>query len=301
MRYQLPANGLDVRTYFPKIIANKNLKTRAELKAVQVDVLTLCKDYTDILKGLRAPKVQTWTDETSEALKSCYAVSTKELSSHKDAILQSLKSQSDINVQRCAYCMLNDPKTWDHYMPKEFFPEYSVYHENLLYICYGCNQRKSNYFDRNELIYCHPYFTIDNDEALLHCKVTVSNAKLSIQYYGGGVGKFSKIGAIAHQHVDRLGLIDRFKGEASSTVSGLIGELRQHYPMGVTQQALDGVLERRYALARDKLGCNAWDSRLWHGLAACPDFLAYANSKILQPGGPSTTGFRQSSPPPPPP
>lgn len=300
MRYQLAANSLVVDIYFPKIIANKHLKTRTELKAVEVDVLALCKAYTAVLSGFNTPKEQVWTDEASEALKSCYAVSTKELSAHKDAILQFLKSQSDINVQRCAYCMLNDPKTWDHYMPKEHFPEYSVYHENLLYICYGCNQRKSNYFDKNQLIYCHPYFTIDSEEALLHCKVTVTKGRLSIQYYGGGEGKFSQAGAIAHQHLDRLGLIDRFKGEASSTVSGLIGELRQYFPGGVTQQALDRVLKRRYAEARDKLGCNAWDSRLWHGLAACPDFVAYANSKITQPGGASSKGFRQSSPPAPP-
>ena len=300
MRYQIAANNLDVDTYFPNISANKSLKTRAELRAVQVDVLALCKTYTKLLNEFKTPQVQIWTDEASEALKSCYVVSTKELSKHKDAILQSLKLQSDINVQRCAYCMLNDPKTWDHYMPNESFPEYSVYHENLLYICYGCNQRKSNHFDKNKLIYCHPYFTIDSEEALLHCKVTVNNGRLSIQYYGAGQGKFSQAGAIAHQHLDRLGLIDRFKGEASSTVSGLIGELRQHYPAGVTQQMLDGVLERRYDEAKKKLGCNAWDSRLWHGLAACSDFVAYANSKITRLGAPSSEGFRQSSPPPPP-
>ncbi|MNF45632.1 hypothetical protein D3C84_267740 [compost metagenome] len=300
MRYQLAANSLDVDSYFQKIIGNKNLKTRAELMAVKVDVLALCKSYATILKGFHTPIEQAWTDKASEALKSCYAVNTKELSSHKDAILKSLQSQADINVQRCAYCMLNDPKTWDHYMPKDYFPEYSVYHENLLYICYGCNQRKSNYFDKNHLIYCHPYFTVDNEEALLHCKVTVNNGRLSIQYYGGGEGKFSQAGAIAHQHLDRLGLIERFKGEASSTVSGLIGELRQYYPGGVTQKALDGVLKRRYDEARDKLGCNAWDSRLWHGLAACPDFVVYANTKISRPGGPSSKGFRKSSPPAPP-
>ncbi|WP_122467033.1 HNH endonuclease [Pseudomonas viridiflava] len=299
MRYQVAANGLDVDNYFPTIIANKHLKTRAELKAVQVDVLALCKNYSTTLKTFKTPTEQVWTIEAKEALKSCYSVGTTALSDHKDRILKSLILQSEINVQRCAYCMLNDPKTWDHYMPKDYFPEYSIYHENLIYICYGCNQRKSNHFDKNKLIYCHPYFTVDNEDALLHCKVTVIKGKLSIQYYGGGEGKLSLAGAIAHQHLERLGLIDRFKGEASGTVSGLIGELRQYYPRGVSQQALDIVLKRRYADAREKLGCNAWDSRLWHGLASCPDFVVYANNKIKQAGGPSIHGFRQSSPPPP--
>jgi len=242
MRYQLVAEGLDVGVYFPKIIARKHLKSRVLLKAVQVDVIDLCNAYAKALKGLSSPKQHTWTVETIDALKSCYAVTTEELSSHKDAILKSLKSQGEINVQRCAYCMLNDPKTWDHYMPKDHFPEYAVFHENLVYICYGCNQRKWNYFDKKQLIYCHPYFTVDREEALLHCRVTVANNKLSIQYYGAGSGKLIQAGEIVHQHLDRLGLIERFKGEAASTVSGLIGELRQNYPNGVSQHTLDQVL-----------------------------------------------------------
>lgn len=297
MKYQLVAKGLDVGTYFPEIVAHKHLKTRGLLKAVQVDVIALCNTYAKALKGLNVPKQSTWTVETVEALQSCYTVATKALSLHKDAILKALKTQSEINVQRCAYCMLNDPKTWDHYMPKDHFPEYSVFHENLVYICYGCNQRKSNYFDNSQLIYCHPYFTVDSEEPLLHCEVTVVTGRLSIQYYGGGEGKLNQAGAIAQEHLVRLGLIDRFKGEASSTVSGLISELRQYYPNGVSLQALDRVLERRYAEAREKLGCNAWDSRLWNALAECPEFITYANSKITQQDAPSSRGFRQSSPP----
>ncbi|CAO3302615.1 HNH domain-containing protein [Pseudomonas sp. P14-2025] len=297
MRHQVKADSLSVDVYFPAIVGSKHLKTRAELKAVQSSVLSLCKTYSKALESFRPPVLQVWTDSAKEALKSCYSIGTKELSAHKDAILKSLILQSEINAQRCAYCMLNDPKTWDHYMPKDFFPEYSVYHGNLVYICYGCNQRKSSFFDGHKLIYCHPYFTVDDNYALLHCKVTVNNGRLSIQYYGGGEGALSEAGAVAHEHLERLGLIERFKGEASSTVSGLIGELRQHHPDGVSQCTLDRVLERRYSEARNKLGCNAWDSRLWHGLAACPEFVEYANSKIKLSSSPSSNGFRQSSPP----
>lgn len=300
MRYQLAVDNLDVNIYFPKIIERKHLKTRAALSAVQASVISLCEEYSKTLKKLSVPKQQAWTDETSDALKSCYSVGTQALSEHKDAILKGLKSQSEINVQRCAYCMLNDPKTWDHYLPKDHFPEYSVLHENLVYICYGCNQRKSNHFDKSQLIYCHPYFTVDEEGPLLHCQATIVAGKLCIQYYGANIGALEQAGTIAHQHLVRLELIDRFKSEAAGTVSGLIGELRQYHPNGVSQQTLDNVLERRYAEARNKLGCNAWDSRLWHGLASCAGFHAYANRKITQFGAPSSKGFRQSSPPPPP-
>lgn len=297
MRYQLAANDLDVNIYFPKIISRKHLVTRASLVAVQTNVIALCQAYAGVLKSLNTPKEQNWAPDAAAALKSCYMVATEELSKHKDSILKALKTHSEVNVLRCAYCMLNDPATWDHYMPKENFPEYSVYHENLVYICYGCNTRKSNYFDVDGLIYCHPYFTVDNEEAILHCKVAVEKGCLSIRYYGAGIGGFEQAGKIAHQHLLRLGLSGRFKGEASSTVSGLIRELQQYYPKGVSKEALDRILERRYSQSRKELGCNAWDSRLWHGLAACPEFLIYANEKIKEGGGGTIDGFRQTSPP----
>ena len=299
MRHQSAAN-LDVRTYLPLIIASKQLKTRAALKVVQQQVVDLCDAYDVMLKMLTPPKKGVWQQDAHDALKSCYSVGTAALSTHKDSILLALKVQSEINVQRCAYCMLNDPRTWDHYMPKDDFPEYAVYHPNLLYICFGCNQRKSNHFHNIDLLYCHPYFSVDAEHALLHCNVIVKNGKLAIKYYGAALGKLSAAGEIAQRHLLGLSLIDRFQGEASSTVSGLIGELREHFPTGVSVASLQRILERRYAEARLNLGSNAWDSRLWHGLAGCPEFHDYANSKILAKNVPSSKGFLDPSPPPPP-
>ena len=58
MRNQIAANNLDVDTYFPNISANKSLKTRAELRAVQVEVLSLCKTYTKLLNEFKYLEVQ---------------------------------------------------------------------------------------------------------------------------------------------------------------------------------------------------------------------------------------------------
>lgn len=299
MRHQSVANNLKVGIYFSKIISRKRLKTRKILEKVQTDVITLCNMYAKILNKLEIPALKGWAVDVSGALQSCYTIPTKELSLLKDSILENLKNQSEINMQRCAYCMLNEPRTWDHYMPKNDFPEYSVFHENLVYVCYGCNQLKSNNFVKSKLIYCHPYFTVDSDKPLLHCKITIINERLSIQYYGAGEGKLKPAGMVAQEHLTRLGLIDRFKGEAASTINGLIGELRQCNPNGVSPGVLSQTLKRKYAIAKERLGCNAWDSRLWHALAACPDFIAYVNREIARKSAPNSKGFHKPSPPPP--
>lgn len=80
-------------------------------------------------------------------------------------------------------------------------------------------------------------------------------------------------------------------------VSGLIGELRQYFPNGVPGGSLHGVLQRRYAEAQQRLGINAWDSRLWHGVAHCAGFLGYVNEKIQFEGAPDANGFDVPAPP----
>lgn len=295
MRNQKSAE-LDVRSYFPTIVGSKQKKTRTILRGVQAKVMDLCDSYDDALDDLSTPKEQIWTKDERGALQSCYGVKTKVLSKHKDNILAALKAESEVNVQRCAYCMLSDPRTWDHYLPKESFPEYSVYHSNLLYICFGCNHRKSTDFDEDNLLFCHPYFTVDSAVSFLHCQVTIVGGKLAIKYYCAGAGDLQVPGQIAQRHLERLGLITRFAAEASSMVSGLIGELRQHFPGGVSGPALIGVLERRYAEAQERLGINAWDSRLWHGLAHCAMFLGYANEKITAKAVPHANGFYEPAP-----
>lgn len=296
MRNQKAAD-LDVREYLPNIIKSKHKATRATLTGLQEQIFDLCDGYDGAIDGMAPPAKKTWNDEERTALESCYSVGTIPLSKHKDNILSALKAQSEVNLQRCAYCMLSDPKTWDHYLPKESFPEYAVYHSNLLYICFGCNHRKSKHFHNAHLLYCHPYFSVDAGTALLHCQVTVAGGALAIKYYCAGTDALLAAGEVAQRHLERLGLIDRFAAEGSSMVSGLISELRQHFPHGVPDASLNGVLRRRYAEAQQHLGINAWDSRLWHGLAHCVGFLDYANEKIQFEGVPNANGFDVPAPP----
>ncbi|MCW3154842.1 hypothetical protein N8H69_20025 [Achromobacter spanius] len=296
MRKQKAAD-LDVREYLPTIIKSKHKATRRTLTNLRDRVFDLCDGYDNAIDTMVPPAKQSWKTEESAALESCYGVGTIPLSTHKDNILCALKVQSEVNLQRCAYCMLNDPRTWDHYLPKESFPEYAVYHSNLLYICFGCNHRKSKHFHNAHLLYCHPYFSVDADTALLHCLVTVAEGALGIKYYCAGMGALQAAGEVAQRHLEGLGLIDRFAAEASSILSGLIGELRQYFPNGVPAASLNGVLLRRYAEAQECLGINAWDSRLWHGVAHCVDFLAYVNEKIQFQGAPDPNGFDVPAPP----
>lgn len=296
MRFQ-PTPNLDEEDYLKAIFRAKRNPNRTILLNVKADVLERCRQYSEEMARTRAPQRQEWPDDVSTALQSCYDGVTAPLGKLKDDVLGALKAHSDINLQRCPYCMLNEPKTWDHYLPKGRFPEFSAYHENLVYVCFGCNHRKhDDYRDDGELIFCHPYFTLVEGTPVLHCAVRIVDDRLSIDYYCAGNGEYETVGHIAQEHLSRLGLNPRFKSEASNLVSGLIGELRASFPAGVSGGSLTGILRAKYAEARSVLGSNAWDARLWHGLNQCEGFLDYTNRRIVTDVAPSADGFYEPAP-----
>lgn len=295
MRFQSVAE-LDFNEYFDAIIQAKHLATRALLIAARPAVVARLQAYDLALPKHQVPALAAWNGPTKAALLACYSVGTIPLSGLKNAILASLQALAPISLQRCPYCMLNDPRTWDHYLPKDSYPEYSVYHPNLLYVCFGCNQRKRDDYDAATLLYCHPYFTVPEAEALLHCSVLVDAGALVINYYGAAYGVHESAGDIAQEHLRRLQLPRRFQAEAAALVSNLIGELRHYFPNGVGAEALRDVLRRRFSDAQKQLGCNAWDARLWHGLAFCDEFLDYANAQITAADVPSGDGFEIPAP-----
>lgn len=296
MRHQKAAE-LNIRTYLEKIVKVKHLATQELLWTAMQLVIERCNEYTNALPKLRVPSLAAWDPLTKEAFLSCYNVRTFPLSELKDDILKALKNQGDVNLLRCPYCMLNEPKTWDHYLPKNSYPEYSVYHENLIYVCFGCNQIKRDHYNAKMLLYCHPYFSVPESKSLLHCSVEVAGSVLIINYYGADDGSFSSEGDIFHRHIQRLDLVSSFQAEAASLVSNLIGELRYCFPKGIDREDLQAVLRSRYRLAEKRLGKNAWDARLWHALNANLEFLEYANARINSAEVPSDDGFEIPAPP----
>jgi hypothetical protein len=297
MRFQ-PLPNLTEEIYLEGIFRAKHTPNREILLEAQEDVLKRCSHYSEELAEARAPLRQDWTPVVSAALQSCYDGVTAPLGKLKDTILEGLKAHTEVNLQRCPYCMLNEPKTWDHYLPKGDFPEFSVCHKNLVYVCFGCNHRKHDRYLDGALIFCHPYYTLIERVPILHCAVKVVDDRLRIDYYCAGEGEHERVGHVAQRHLSLLGLDKRFRSEASSLVSGLIGELRATFPMGVSEKSLASLLRGKFAEARSLLGENAWDARLWHGLNHCEAFLDYANRRIVADNAPSADGFYIPAPPP---
>lgn len=62
----------------------------------------------------------------------------------------------------CPMCGGDGPRTIDHYLPKEWYPEFSVLSYNLIPSCATCNSKRGSY-NRPQQAYpaLHPYFDAD--------------------------------------------------------------------------------------------------------------------------------------------
>jgi hypothetical protein len=176
--------------------------------------------------------------------------------------------------------MANAPDIWDHFFPKSCFPEYAVHHSNLVYVCSRCNFRKSDDYDEDELFFCHPYYTVNNEVPVLQCQATIVASKLKLRFYCSAPAGHETLVKIATEHIQRLGLEKNFGIDSAGIISSFVAELRQRCPTGLSEKQLQDIMRSKFESIDNALGPNAWEARLWNGLNNCAGLTEYLNEKI---------------------
>ncbi len=80
----------------------------------------------------------------------------------------------DHDLSYCPFCGgLGVPDTLDHFLPKDEYPEYSVFSKNLIPCCDSCNRKKSTKtVDENgEKMFFHPYYDDINNYEIYKLKI----------------------------------------------------------------------------------------------------------------------------------
>lgn len=168
--------------------------------------------------GISGVAQGTWTKAEREDLLHCYETTTKALQQLKTLISE---SQPDGVREVCPYCGIGGPRQFDHYLPKEKFPEYSVHSYNLVPCCGVCNGKKSDIWLQPNNARTFINFYLDSLPAVPMLDVTVQwsvkNGKLvpvsTFQLVcpaGFGAAEFQVIST----HFQKLGLLARYKDQA---------------------------------------------------------------------------------------
>lgn len=279
MRHQ-PPHDLDLLNLLPLILSRKAEPAKSHVETNLEKVIERADEAREAFIRLTTIPALNWPDVVGDALRSCYDLRTEALGLLKDELLEWLRLHSEVNLQRCPYCMLNEPNTWDHYLPKSDYPELAVYFGNLIFVCWGCNHKKGDHYRPDRLEYCHPGFTVDPIEPLLHCQVRITAGVIEIGFYCSSSDGDDERPRIAQRHAENLDLYRRYKLESASVFSAFVGALARDCPNGVTEEVFRAAVQRHFEDVAVDLGPNAWEARFWHGLLRCEGIVPYLNERV---------------------
>ncbi|MEQ6203914.1 hypothetical protein ABMC88_12730 [Sulfitobacter sp. HNIBRBA2951] len=193
-----------------------------------------------------------------------------------------LRLRGGSRFNRCPTCGQRDVKTLDHYLPKDQYPELSVFPANLVPSCFECNHAKLTYRaeERAEELF-HPYYDDWSGFRLLSATIDVGagvNTSFAIRSPNG-----VEIETIerARHHFSQLGLAALYEQHAAI-------ELVERKPIFQSIFASDGLEGLRDELAfearsRRRANINSWQSTLYRALSRSGEFCAGGFEQIEDP------------------
>lgn len=175
----------------------------------------------------------------------------------------------------CQYCTLTPVESFDHYLPKEEFPEYAIHTNNLIPCCKTCNGYKS-YVWRNFVglrLFINLYRDPIPEERFLFAEILdQGNGDIDFRYYlDNPAGIDMQTFSLLETHFERLRLEERMRKKAVGIISELENSILSS-KLGLTDiiAEVTATAERNFY----SYGSNYWKSIAEISLVQSPIFLA---------------------------
>lgn len=267
----LPILRQNDRKILNDIIRSKNRPAKTRLLNVYDNVLN---DYLKYFKNRRSlEKITADTaidDETSKCLNDAYKTG-KVIDSVKAKIIEIMPPAIK---EKCPYCMLSEPGTFDHYLGKGQFPEYSILSKNLVPCCSKCNSKKGDKFlsVNGNRTFISFYFDELPKSSFLVVELDIDRDVLYIKNMYTSSNTGNNVDEIIETHFDELELFERYKNPMSNKLSLLVTRIQG------SKQCREDIIEiiRNEITALEKIyGASYWECSLYRGVISNEDILDY--------------------------
>jgi len=265
------ANEIDE---YQTVISTKHLVSRGILTAliprISIDYNLYIDDFDTIANLGPNPYDLIESDE----LRKCYVNSTASLESLKAKLINS----QDENLKfLCPYCLITNHSTFDHYIPKEDFPVYSILSKNLIQSCDPCNKKKLTYWrENNQRAIIHYYYDIDiNAHKYLYSILDYSTGIPTFDFYLD----FNDDISLQKQftitsHFNRLNLLSRYTLNAPSVISDINVDVKTQAELGlINREIIKALLTIKSNQLKVLYGINYWRAIVMDILASSNQFL----------------------------
>lgn len=261
-----------------KIIENKSRAKKAIFAQLRNGVNDRYEVYSENRGELSVvDKIENWSEKEKKLLLSCYG-NNKEFNVARKNIMD---MQEDIWKARCPYCGISEPKTIEHYLPKDDYPEFAVYGLNLIPCCSICNSYKGEEWKKSgERLFINFYFDEIPMEKLLYAYLEYTKDDLIPNIFFKLIrnkrvddSAFRRI----RSHFDRLHLLSRYADIVNEEYTNIFQSARIHIERCSEESYKESLLEIKESM-ENRYGINYWKVALYEAIAHSDDFFSRCHS-----------------------
>jgi len=248
--------------YENALIAKRDQAYKDRMSLLREELFLLFSNYQSFFDSNSLEDLQAhgYVDPEKNDLESLY--------SFKSAIVQRLKStlttdSSNRILNTCQNCTINSINSFDHFLPKGEFPEFSMNPLNLFPSCTECNSKKGTQWKdiHGNRIFLNLYLDLLPNERYLKTNLTFDDDILRIDFSLLNPGIDPILYKRISYHYSQLELAKRFRLESDKVVTELINTVKPVSHILTKDQIVLITLETERK-NREAFGYNYWKSIL---------------------------------------
>lgn len=262
----IPRLAVDATDIFDEIAAAKLQPRRGRMQTARAEVLAAYQGYDDVAPEVGELDKATLTDPQKDAMRHAYKVETGPMTTLRGDLLKR------ISVARCPFCGISESSTLDHYLPKEQYPEYSVFPNNLVPSCWVCNTLKRDLIldeGTSVRMFLHPCYDLIPSIEFLTVRTRMEADALILSYrLTRPAGMAQRSFQHLRSHFRALNLADRYRRMGLEHLGGQYPALRRAYGLGEDAQRVAEKLIEGAQDFEEVSGPNYWLAKLYRALAS---------------------------------
>lgn len=266
----IPLIDADSTVVFDDISGAKQAPRRAQMRAARARVLNAYQEYEAAVPEVGGLNVADLTNPQKAAMRHAYVVETQPMTALRGELLDRAV------VVRCPFCGIGESSTLDHYLPKELYPEFSIFPKNLVPSCSACNTRKRDRVleaGTDVRMFLHPCFDVVPDVAFLAVRIRMEVGALILSYrLKRPKGMAARTFQHLQSHFVQLDLADRYRRMSLGHLGEQYPALRRAYGDGEDAERVANKLLEEAEDFEETVGSNYWLAKLYRALAANGEF-----------------------------
>ena len=275
----LPLPTINADDYFEKIAKEKYDPISARLLRMRSRVKIAYSSYSTNFKSLENVPPLGLTGVRQAALLHAYNVRTLTMQILREELLNPSVEWFD----ECPYCGISEPKTLDHYLPKEDYPEFAILPANLIPICHVCNttyKGKKIFSNTGMRLFLHSYADEIPNATFIKISIDIKNT-INLDFSFLPNANYLAFSSIFANHFNELGLRTRFFKKSAAEIARKRSSLARFYQQGYEKVSRE--LQTEADDLRASLSCNHWKVALYYALAQSKEFCDGGFAKQIAP------------------